>query len=274
MKRILPLLFAFLLVLGLSACGDSSKAPGIDTIRNTKTGDTISLGMSREKVEKKLGKGTPFDHEAFWKKIDELYPESKPSGEYEHVGRITPPPNNDATYGEDGNYLYISYENDTVIGFSTNSEDASSNWVLSDGITHGSPLADITNCFGEVKQYSLGTGVDGKNYSSLTYCYDASGKQVKAPVSASILVMIYLDESTNKLLAFSVEAYDPTPTIDLYKSIFEHKDEVQIFDVNNKDITQEVFDRHQSDYDKGDWQAIEDGLSALQISSISGPNEP
>jgi len=85
--------------------------------------------------------------------------------------------------------------------------------------------------------------------------------------------MIYMDENTNKLIDFSVVAYDPTPTIGLYKSIFENKDKVQIFDENNKDITQEVFLRHQVDYEKGNWQAIEDGLRTLHISTISGPSE-
>ena len=271
MKRFFPLVFALLLCIGFSACAVSSKELGIDTVHNTKTGDVISLGMSREDVEQKLGKGKPFDYEAFWKKVEDNSQSSEPFIDYENVGPPSSFADDKYTYGSGKDYILITYENDAVLGFSTTSEDVSSNWVLVDGITHGSSLADVTKYWGEVEKYSLGTGADGKSYSSLTYCYDASGNQVKGPVSASILIIIFADEHTDKILAFGVEAYDPTPTIDLYKSIFENKDTVQIVDENNKDITQEVFLRHQSDYEKGDWQAIEDGLSNLHVSSISGP---
>lgn len=275
MKRFLPLLLALLFFLSLSACGDSSKASSMDTIRNTKTGDTISLGMSRKDVEKQLGKGTPFDYEAYWKKVYEQHPELKPSGEYENVSHSTASyPDNEFTYGSGEDYISITYENDAVVGFGTKSEDLISDWVLMDGITHGSTLADITKDFGEVKKYSLGTGADGKQYSSLTYCYDASGKQVKGLLSASVIMIIYIDEETNKLVSLSAEVYDSTPTIEFYKSIFEHKDDVQVLDEHGKDITKEYFKLLIPYYKKENWQAVEDGEMDLHVSSIGYPSKP
>ena len=267
MKRFFTLLLVLLLCLGFSACGVSPKEYGIDTVQNTNTGDAISLGMSRDEVEHQLGKGAPFDYEAFWKKAAANSPNSFVA--YENFDQATLVTNDKFTYGSGEDYILITYENDAVLGFGTTSEDVRSNWLLLNGITHGSPLADITKYWGEMEKQSFGTLADGISYCSLTYCFDASGKPVKGLVSASILMTIFADENTNQLVAFSVEAYDPTPTIDLYKSIFENKDAVQIVDENNKDITQEVFLRHQSDYEKGDWQAIEDGLSTLHVSTIS-----
>ncbi len=271
MKRFFPLMFALLLCIGFSACAVSPKEYGIDTIHNAKTGDAISLGMSREAVERQLGKGAPFDYEAFWKQVEANSPNSGPFVDYEKVEPTTPLANNKYTYGSGEDYIFITYKNDAVLGFGTTSEDVRSNWVLLDGITHGSSLEAVTKYYGEVEKQSFGTLADGKSYCDLTYCFDSSGKQVKGLVSSSIIIILFADENTNKVVAFGVDAYDPTPTIDRYKSIFENKDKVQIFDENNKDITQEVFLRHQSDCEKSDWQAIEDGLSNLHVSIISGP---
>lgn len=265
MKRILPLLFALLLCLGLTACGDNSKEPSMDTIHNSKTGDTISLGMSRKDVEKRLGKGTPFDYEAFWKKVREAHPEREYASE---SGSSNP---NHYTYGKAENYLSIYYKEDLVDGFSTNAEEENSNWILFDGITHGSPLSDVTNDLGENEKWPLMRPMpDGRTVYFLNYLLDANGTKVEGNLSASRNIMIYMVEETDTLLAFGVYALDPTQEINWIKSIFESRDGVQVFDETGKDITVEFFRLHENHYAKGDWQAIQNDLGERGL-TVSHP---
>lgn len=266
MKRILPLLFAFLLCLGLTACVDGSKEPSMDTIHNSKTGDTISLGMSRKDVERRLGKGTPFDYEAFWKKVKANSP-----SENENVGRsLSNEPATDFTYGEGDNYIAIFYENDAVLGFSTYSEDKPSNWALHD-ITHGSTLADVTKYLGENEKWPTnGSMPDGRTAYWLNYFFDANGKRVDDSTNASLNINIFIFEETDTLLSFSVFAFDHTKEIEWIKSIFESRDEVQIFDETGKDITAEFFRLHEDDYAKGDWQTIQNDLGERGL-TVSHP---
>jgi len=257
MKRLLSLLLALLLCALLTACGDAKDS--FESVRNSKTGDTISLGMSRKDAEELLGKGAPFDYEAFWKKVDAA---STRKHEGERVGRTMSDPNH-YTYGSAEEYISIYYENDSVVGFNTNAEEAtSSNWVLLDDITHGSPLEDVVKSLGEVEKWPLmGPMPDGRTVYWLNYLFDANGKKIEDISSASLNIVVYMIEDTDSLLAFSVNTIDHTVEIDYLKSIFENRDRVHIFDEAGNELTEDFFRLHEENYAQGNLGAILDDLA-------------
>lgn len=173
MNRIVRLLFALIISLGISSCKGSNEADNVrfDFLHNIKTDISISLGMPQKEVEALLGKGEYWT----WQSTD--------SEKIEHMG----------LFGEGKDTIEITFENDCVTKLSTISYykkciPAPSNWCTQYDLTYGNTIEEIFSQYGEetVENFE-------DYFRFVPYLYNASGEQVQAVADASYCVVFYLD---------------------------------------------------------------------------------
>lgn len=180
------------LTLCLVACGGQGQGSGgqvgqglPDIWTNQETGDTISLGMTREAVEAKL----------------------------------TPHPNDSAPESDAAEVLYgstpeetiaIRYEAQTVVGLEVNDWNtaAQSVWVLPGDITRGSSQKDV--------QAVYGTTQNPEDSVMLTYFYDENGQLLSDGIESGATYQLAFVFDETGLTEYSVQLYiEPTFSLTL-----------------------------------------------------------
>lgn len=185
------------LALCLTACGGPGQGNNTetngeqtvhslpDTWTNRETGDTISLGMTREAVEAQL---TPHPND--------------------------PVPESDAAevlYGSTPEEMIaIRYEAQTVVGLEVNdgSTAAESVWVLPGDITRGSSQKDV--------QAVYGTTQNPEDSVLLTYFYDENGQLLSDGIESGATYQVAFVFDETGLTEYSVQLYiEPSFTLTL-----------------------------------------------------------
>ncbi len=216
-KWTLPLVFLFL--LGLGACGAPKQAEtkgpdqiGMDSMYNVETKQTLTLGMTRQAVEKLLGKGT----------------EQTPLfGTPEEMVALQ---DNDAldavkyiSYGEGKQHIVVCYKEDTMLSLFTymNNEIGNpkpSNWVLKNGVGYGDSLETIFEKLGEAEVTPLKTDRNAEEGGStmytphaswvkpvsVSYAFDKEGKPMEAFENVAYQAFLVIDEEQDGLMYYGV----------------------------------------------------------------------
>lgn len=266
MNRLLALLLFTLLCIGLAACGEpryTTETMPLNSMHNDKTGVTIFLGMTQQKVEDLLGEGT--------------YIEPKPlldddlMNQYENISRPTENPDEDPykefAYGKEADFLAVGYYNGKATLLSSyhifgGVEIGPSDWCAKYGLKYGLTTEDIFAHYGETKKWLVEStkNLTDKDLYYIAYQYDASGNIVDDYLLAAYKVAFWIDESNGSILTYSVESIDNTAIIEHIKEMFENKDQFNVLNSKGEDITQEFFQRHEDNYLRGDFGPILDEL--------------
>lgn len=188
MKRFLNLLITLLFVCTLVACGQTPKTPddiAIDSMYNETTGQTISLNMNKETIEKKLGPGT--EQEVYFGGPDEgsVPPVVISSSQY-------------VTYGTEEDFIVVCYEGETPTSISScgifaDVTPGPSHWSIKYGLSYGASMSDIVAKYGEGETYPIApskeSAKEGEGY------LNTSNASWKSPVVTSY----YFDKDFNRL---------------------------------------------------------------------------
>lgn len=188
MKWFLNLLLTLLFVCTLAGCGQPSETAdeiAITSMYNEITGQTISLDMNRETIEKELGPGV--EQELVLVGADEsLAPYTViSSSKY-------------FSYGTGEDFIVVCYEGDTPISISSCGSFADvtpgpSHWNIKYGLSYGASMSDIIAKYGEGETYPIApskeSAKEGEGY------LNTPNASWKSPVVTSY----YFDKDYNRL---------------------------------------------------------------------------
>lgn len=225
MKRLLNLLLALTLVAALAGCNASfgEKNVSLDEIfinsmYNIETGQTVSLDMTREKIEKKLGKGT--EQELMLSEDENFMPLNTDStnavvSDTQYI-----------SYGTGENFIVVTYQGETPVAISSygNFSDVKpgpSNWCIKYGLSYGASMVDIVAKYGEAEDYPIAPDEDSakegegflvtpnaswKNPVWLSYFYDKGYNRLDNLTDENILYQLSLivDEEQDGLMWYTV----------------------------------------------------------------------
>lgn len=203
MKRILACVLVGALCVSLAACNAGKKVRTDLSLRNQETDAVLTLGMSKEGVEKLLGSG---------QQVNQIVGQDATTNEEPYAT---------VRYGTEANEIYVIYDNNvTAVGlsfrafFTSEADlDYASNWRLPNGITCGSSLEAVFTQYGE--QEDSGPNAQGELddpanqlIQLFRYYFDASG-QVEEPQEDSSHLVFLANGQNKKVYAISVYAMDP-----------------------------------------------------------------
>lgn len=225
MKRyqmLMPLLL--LLFIGLSACTAPKQATqngaddiAMDTMYNQKTGQALSLGMTREAVEKLLGKGT---------EQTPLWPEGDVEAIEDPAESVTTQDDVQyMSYGDGAQLISVCYREDIVVSlFNYGNYEAEGpgprDWALKYGLRYGDSLETIFDKLGEAETTSLIGEEDGTGKGLMLhtpnatwikpvivfYAFDKEGKPVDGTTEEAIdyQVLLIVDEEQDGLMLYGI----------------------------------------------------------------------
>ncbi len=177
----------------------------LSVYHNVELNTTLRLGMSKKEVEQHLGPGTFFDREAL---LNELIPQRS---ELESSGIGSPNTLSYYTNGtaENGNYIFLTYEQDTLVGLTVCPPTAetpltASSWQNPFGLSYGDRREDIMAACGEASATMENMTLGPYDFTDLIYFYDAKGALLEDQKGAAVMIEYLVEEQSNTLFSYNL----------------------------------------------------------------------
>lgn len=192
---------ALLLCLACTSC--AGQQPNLTEYNNESTNTVLRLGMDQAEVEQLLGAGTFFDWDAMLnekntgRNSQAINQRNQQRGFAEYY------------YGEDENYIFITYRHGAVLSLTVNRPDMETRlerswWRDGFNLSYGASKEDIVAACGQPPDYLETMQVGPYLFSRMTYYYDASGALLDRYEGASVSMEYFVDKEKNALISYSV----------------------------------------------------------------------
>ena len=204
MMRLLNLCSVCLLVIVLcSGCQSAPTVAELSSYTDVDRNITLCLGMTQTEVESLLGPGTFFDWDLLLNKPDTAQGTSS-INESRAQKKLA-----DYTYGSEESYLFLTYQEGSLLGISVSPPDMATPWEGSswqDGhaLRYGASYEDILAQCGTPSRTLEDLQVGSYCFTLLSYDYDTSGNLLDSEEGATLLLEYFVEQEQGTLLAYSV----------------------------------------------------------------------
>ena len=215
MKWFLNLLITLLFVCALAGCGQTPTPDdiAINSMYNKATGQTISLDMTRETIEKKLGPGT--EQELVLVGADESLVPYTVISSSKYV-----------SYGTGEDFIVVCYEGETPTSISScgifaDVTPGPCRWSIKNGLSYGASMSDIVATYGEGETYPIASSKEsakeGEGYLNTpnaswispvvtSYYFDKDFNRLSIAADENVLYQLtfIVDEEQDGLMWYTV----------------------------------------------------------------------